>query len=77
LTQNIANHLVNVTEPFIQQRVIDNFSKVHATFGKMIQEKLAHAATTKQAQRQRGEAQAAPLNPPRDVAQKQMACPFR
>jgi len=39
LVQNIAGHLANAQE-FIQERVIKNFSLVHPSFGKGIEEEL-------------------------------------
>jgi catalase len=46
LTSNIAGHLCNAA-PFIQKRVVENFSKVDSKYGQMIADKLAKIKASK------------------------------
>lgn len=70
LVDNIAGNLSGAQE-FIQRRAVSNFAAADATYGKMLQDKLAKlAAAKKAAKAPSNTSKANPLNPPRVVRGK-------
>ena len=69
LADNIAGNLANAQE-FIQQRAVSNFAAADASYGAMIQERLARHNAANKKKQQAGQKKAAPLNPPRTVKGK-------
>lgn len=76
LTSNIANHMCNA-HPILQARAIANFTAVHKSYGKMIEDKIQVIMADKKKQAKAGDGvykrRVAPLNPPRNVPSK---CPY-
>lgn len=67
LTTNIAGHLGNAA-PFIQERMVNVFSKVDPSYGKAVAAKLADNKAAKEKLMAAASAKnVAPLNPPRNV----------
>lgn len=46
LAQNIAGNLKNAA-PFIQERALKNFSRVHPDFARMIRERIGHSGNNR------------------------------
>ena len=59
-------------QEFIQERVIANFAKCDATYGKMVATKVAALKKKMARSVKKADAKAAPLNPPRSVSKSNL-----